>query len=825
LVVGDTTTDPEVLAIFRQNKESRRASSSRTPISILFPGLSPRVQSNIRDIGSGLATALPFKREEGRFVPRPPEEFLQTRLLTDVGERLKRPPREIPGALAEFAFPTISQAVQQRSFAPITQDPVFAALEAIPGIGGLRAARAIVPRKSVTGRVLSPTKSGLKAVDANVPEFVPNAITSEVAKFSPQITVRDATVLGRKNPSAQAARLFNKRFPIESKRAEALQDVGYISPSGVPVGKKYIDASRNFSDLGDVSSGAFSNLDVDRAAIAVEGNNIGFIRKKITEPVREALVTSAEKSSALKIDIQKRTGISAGSSESRLLQELGESGNAITNPKLRSANKLYRQTYDTLLDQWNEKRARVGLEPVPKRTNYFRHVHELNAVQRIFGESISNLPAEVIASQEFINPRSPFYGAALKRLGFEGFKLDAAGGLEGYIDNIVRINEILDPIAEARAHIKFLPGNSQRYFNSWINEGILNKATPIDRFSGKTTGKVLNFLRRVTGKGTIMGNFSTILLQPSSIGLTFQELGPRFTLDGHFNFRTPSGNAFAYRYSRVLKERIPEVDFNPSNFSKVDKVVNYPMLLFDREMVGGAYMGAFKKATSELNLPFRDALLYADDVAARTQAAYSKSSLPPLLRSQVAGAFLQFQTFANNAGNIIARDIIGGTRKGILPPHKAVGQGTKLIVAGVTINYLYGLFGLRNPYDFETFVPGMSFVKNALGLETSGGRFGTPAAIRLALSPIFAAQLLFGDERIKKQAAKDLERIASTAVKGGNQMRKSFKGFKAIQRGGHFSSNGNLLFPITSADEKVRAVMFGPFGTKAGQAYLKKRNF
>ena len=80
------------------------------------------------------------------------------------------------------------------------------------------------------------------------------------------------------------------------------------------------------------------------------------------------------------------------------------------------------------------------------------------------------------------------------------------------------------------------------------------------------------------------------------------------------------------------------------------------------------------------------------------------------------------------------------------------------------------------------------------------------------------------DPQKRAAALKDLRSAGYAIVlgAGGNQLRKSLDGLSTVSRGGRVDARGRVQFPVTTAPEAARAIAFGPYQTKAGQAYIKR---
>jgi hypothetical protein len=100
-------------------------------------------------------------------------------------------------------------------------------------------------------------------------------------------------------------------------------------------------------------------------------------------------------------------------------------------------------------------------------------------------------------------------------------------------------------------------------------------------------------------------------------------------------------------------------------------------------------------------------------------------------------------------------------------------------------------------------------------------RYGAPASLALptAIYQIITVRNPYDQARARKA----LRRALWLSISGGNQIRKSIEGIIAASDGGKFDKRGHLQFFIREPIEKSRAILFGPYGTKAGREYIENR--
>jgi GH24 family phage-related lysozyme (muramidase) len=567
-----------------------------------------------------------------------------------------------------------------------------------------------------------------------------------------------------------------------------------------------------FKDLTEFQASPVSGLDPLRASELVDGKSYGAVRKFIVEPAREA---ERRWKLELKDTLDTLTKVSKGMrSKSELSKLTFKFIEKTLNPKeekkitplIKNTAEYLRKTYDGLLVRINEKRALLKRVPILKRQDYITHIQELSLLDEFF-QGLSNVPDDMVNIPAFSKSNSPFFRFALQRLGGMEFELDAIAAFESYISRAYPIIYNTDVLKSARPLVERLPSNAYKYFSQYLDETMALRPTQADKLVPKSLLKGISWLRVKMGKGAILGNMATVFNQLFTLPNSMAAIGPRWIASATLKSHRNEWRAFTEKYSKVLQSRIFEIDFDPTLLSKVDKTLGFLLQWSDKEMVRIAWGAQFEKSLSK-GVAFEKAIREADDMAFRTQSGFNVTDLPPAFRSRIASSFLQFQNTVNNGLNFLRFDLgKEGQEKGKWRVFKAalMWLGTLLV-----LNRIYREFGIPTPVDEWTDVfPLISMAE-----------YGTPATYSLPTSVLQVTLAKTPQDRNK--ALKALRRAAFLFLPAGNQIRKSLEGIYAASRGGKFDKRGRLQFPIRGFAEKTRSVLFGPYGTKAGQRYIKK---
>lgn len=592
------------------------------------------------------------------------------------------------------------------------------------------------------------------------------------------------------------------------------QGVAKVTKRGIPVMQEFVDYAKKLDDLGPVEYKPTSLLDPVRAANKLDKAEDGLIRRTFLDPIIKADDNLIREAEALKARVSSLAGgVKSGSETDQLIRRYGErrvypenftpDDAAKVTPQVQKAADGFREIYDNLLERANAARSKAGQKLIPRRADYFTHSEELGVLTTLFGD-LEKIPGEMLRVASFTKPNAPFFKFSLPRM-FHRTSAGAIEGFERYMQSALPVIHYTDPIMNTRAHLEFLPPRASSYFNDLAND-LAGKKSLLDRPFPDPVLKFFDAFRRLTSKGTILGNVSTAFLQPSSIASTISRAGFVNTIKAIPETFSDIGVEFAQKYSKVLRARTYDPDINPKTLSKVENVLGWMIKTLDGIIVRNSFIANFKYATNVLKKPLEEAVRYADDLASKTQATNRKVFQPPLLRSRVGSTLGQLQTFTTNLYNQVRRDIpIIAKEKGKM---EAIKSALYLGVSAVAINQLYEEAGLPAPYNLTTFVP-----------FTSSARYGEPTpALSGALG---AAQTIFGEGETRAAGLDRLGRFATSLVPGGRQAVKTLKGLSAISEGGSKTESGNLRFRIKGGLEETRALLFGPNQTEAGRKFYE----
>ena len=614
-------------------------------------------------------------------------------------------------------------------------------------------------------------------------------------------------------------------------------------------------AQHPFRDLTESQAAPLSGLDPRRAARLVDGQDFGPVRQSILDPAQVAAQAgraAGQRDLATlhqavpNLHAVTRLPMSRGPQESEQLFDLIEgrlNPKAIT-PRLQRAAGIMRETYDQLLSDLNVSRQRQGKVPIQRRDNYITHIQTLNLLDDFY-YGLNNVPDDALAIPNVTtHPNSPFFQFALKRLGGPHAK-DAVEAFRRYV---VKANAVIAhaPALQAtRPLIRFLPPRAQGYFTQYLDEVLALKKAKADTLAPRPILNAIRWLRHQVGGGAILGNLSSVFNQLWTVPATVARVGPlravgasgellsatgkdilnrlilrvgaRDYAQAVLDLHKPTVRDFIDQHSPLMQNRRFEIEFDPTTMRRIDKVLGALIQSVDQEMVRLAWLAQFRKSARE-GKAFAHAVREAEETAFATQSGYTPEDLPPAFRSQIAGAFAQFQNSVNNIFNFLRFDV------GIQPLTLArdfrghTGRNPQLLKQALLFfGTVYAMKMLYEHAGIPSAVDGPEDLVPLWGMAEYGPpAFWSPADAVLSLATADTPL-----ERAK--AAAKLKRAAFLLLgRGGNQLRKTLDGIVAVSKGGKFDKRGRLLFPIRETMERGRALLFGIYGTKAGQAYIRR---
>lgn len=625
-----------------------------------------------------------------------------------------------------------------------------------------------------------------------------------------------------------------------------------------------------YGELKDIGNLAKGLRDLDRNFEAAFGPQFDTAKKTFLDPFYRSkgrFVDFQERYlTELKEKIVDGLGIKKGSDESAVVQLLGEK--EINGPQaiarvgadridaVTRAEEWFRGKYDELLTQVNAVRAEIypnnPEKLIPKRRDYFRHYREmaegLGGLINSF-ETPSGIDPQIVGKTPWTKPKSRWLSFAQRRVG-KGTQVDAVGGFLDYVPDaayavhidphIQKFRNLADALADATGETKHL-NNFIDYLRKFAND-LSGKTNEADRAivdfvpGGRTTVRALNWVNGRVKANTILGNVSSSIAQIFNVPQGIASAG-RYSLNGvRDSYRNILGNAGPIETSPFIRERYSDrmyAQFDHGILRNTKRFARWMTGVLDEVGTRFIWNSHHAKALAE-GIP--DPVLWADRQTRRLVAGRGVGDVPLLQKSKLFQMVAPFQLEVTNLWWVM-QDMVKA---------KEFGKLATLFVA----NYLFNKVAEEVKGSGVTFDPIQALVDSArevvadptaTGAIKATGRMAGEVLSNMPLGQTIAAtypefgvkdvmgsgmdlptrKKLFGREDPTRYGSGLLvvrglqDPLTNLALPyGGKQVSKTARGGIAVQNGGVYR-NGKLLFRIDAPDEQIRALLFGPYGTKA----------
>lgn len=468
----------------------------------------------------------------------------------------------------------------------------------------------------------------------------------------------------------------------------------------------------------DINAIAYQRTDPIRLNEKVFGYEIG---KKINDAtINQTKHNTAEKTRWLNQEREdiKKLGIKARSKESAAVQKyveksyINEYGEEVkygdkelakefpdvkTQEKIKYASEVFRNKYDTYIDQINNVLTDLGYNPIPKRKDYMRHFTEISDKLSQWGVPFNrndmdseNLPTDINGLTEFNRPGKNWFASSLERKGMKT-TYDAITGIDGYLEgagnlifhtaDIQRYRTLskfiretygqthgLDNVdsltdAEFEQRVADIQDNKLSKYVAWLDEqanALAGKKGAIDRaaerFLGRRVYTALNTLKSQVGSNmtgfnvrSALTNFASVVQGASKTSKLSFVKGTVSTINNIFH------NDGLINKSDFLTARFGSDTLSQKAWQKISNAGQIFMSGSDyftsNQIWRSKYFENLSKGMKE-----QEAISNADDFSARIMGDRSQGSTAELFNSKTLGFLTQFQLEVNNQWSSMIHD-------------------------------------------------------------------------------------------------------------------------------------------------------------------------
>lgn len=468
----------------------------------------------------------------------------------------------------------------------------------------------------------------------------------------------------------------------------------------------------------DINAIAYQRTDPIRLNEKVFGYEIG---KKINDAtINQTKHNTAEKTRWLNQEREdiKKLGIKARSKESAAVQKyveksyINEYGEEVkygdkelakefpdvkTQEKIKYASEVFRNKYDTYIDQINNVLTDLGYNPIPKRKDYMRHFTEISDKLSQWGVPFNrndmdseNLPTDINGLTEFNRPGKNWFASSLERKGMKT-TYDAITGIDGYLEgagnlifhtaDIQRYRTLskfiretygqthgLDNVdsltdAEFEQRVADIQDNKLSKYVAWLDEqanALAGKKGAIDRaaerFLGRRVYTALNTLKSQVGSNmtgfnvrSALTNFASAVQGASKTSKLSFVKGTVSTINNIFH------NDGLINKSDFLTSRLVNDTLSQKTWQKISNAgqvfMNGSDYFTSNQIWRSKYFENLSKGMSE-----QDAISNADDFSARIMGDRSQGATAEIFNSKTLGFLTQFQLEVNNQWSSMIHD-------------------------------------------------------------------------------------------------------------------------------------------------------------------------
>lgn len=468
----------------------------------------------------------------------------------------------------------------------------------------------------------------------------------------------------------------------------------------------------------DINAIAYQRTDPIRLNEKVFGYEIG---KKINDAtINQTKHNTAEKTRWLNQEREdiKKLGIKARSKESAAVQKyveksyINEYGEEVkygdkelakefpdvkTQEKIKYASEVFRNKYDTYIDQINNVLTDLGYNPIPKRKDYMRHFTEISDKLSQWGVPFNrndmdseNLPTDINGLTEFNRPGKNWFASSLERKGMKT-TYDAITGIDGYLEgagnlifhtaDIQRYRTLskfiretygqthgLDNVdsltdAEFEQRVADIQDNKLSKYVAWLDEqanALAGKKGAIDRaaerFLGRRVYTALNTLKSQVGSNmtgfnvrSALTNFASAVQGASKTSKLSFVKGTVSTINNIFH------NDGLINKSDFLTARFGSDTLSQKAWQKISNAGQIFMggsdYFTSNQIWRSKYFENLSKGMKE-----QEAISNADDFSARIMGDRSQGSTAELFNSKTLGFLTQFQLEVNNQWSSMIHD-------------------------------------------------------------------------------------------------------------------------------------------------------------------------
>jgi hypothetical protein len=644
--------------------------------------------------------------------------------------------------------------------------------------------------------------------------------------------------------------LYDESKTFGFREEGSLYDVKREMPPPPTVRGGITPPKLNFPAWKDKAQFSYSRETLERNLEDIAGADAEKVKDFLVNPIRgreTARVDLVNKIRKTLGSILKENKIKVLSKEDALIRLYGEGkisavdmARQTNNVKgVVSASNAFRAVYDKLLDLWNGQRQEFGLEPIPKRADYFRHFEDIANIIQSFGVILrkDEIPTEIAGITHIFNPNAPFTTAQLRRKGSKT-SLSSIRGMDNYLDSVSNSIFHIESLQRLKSVIKYMENAGDMiqlpHFMTSLREyyrQLAGKKAMVDRAVEDVFGRmglsVTNTLRSQAGKNLILGNLSASLTNLIPLLTQFPATTPKkYVIAGLYDGIDAILKKDFYKVdgeiSPFLLRRYPVQRIAPTAGENFQSLLGSVFSGLDR-LAARIIVSAQYRRNIDLGMSKKEAMQKADSYAGKVIADRSRGNLPTMFGSRLLGIATQFQVEVNNMMSFIFKDIPEMARERKLNYVSAMLQ---FLVYSYAFNEIFEKVAGRkptiDPIQYALTLLGVDkedkdrpFSQRAVkawkdisgnipfvGSLSSGGRFPITSGIPNV------PKMMEGKANIAREFIKPILFLLFPG--GGLQLQKTIEGLASFKSGVVKTQGGQVTTPIEQTPQNlIRGALFG----------------
>lgn len=546
-----------------------------------------------------------------------------------------------------------------------------------------------------------------------------------------------------------------------------------------------------------------------------------------------------------KKDGKRMTALLRGKNATKAEKQLAKQA----TDKEKVAVKKIRKVLKEMNDQVNQTRMAMGKERIPFRPDLMTDMEKSSGWFRAIKDKVKGVNKEHL---DFMHPNTKT-GKELMESATEYREDNLFKVLDNYINSAGHEVHVAPTTAYLREVSGVLDSRGMKRASKWLSEyadeNLLGKISKADDLAGLEPQRLRTRVFKTIQQSRVLGGLGAnirwmLFTMPASISNTVMKTGWQNTLRGGAKWfmsgarRAEIKKLPSYRAKTGLSvgrtgmgdlEQMSRTLYK-SKIDNFNDFINIIPGIIEKHMTGMSMSAGMEQAT-RYGMGTKTKRLFSDYVGQVTQSMYDRTHRTKMMNSLFLRTVSPFQTFTFEMFRHAKNLTVGGGGIPLRAKQKMI-QATNLMVATWMVNEVHEkMFGkpLTTPGTFTPMVGGVTdkWYENFKNMTTDEKqRYSHPRRPAPPVEDVDRMQEAINDimEHDNWNGLRS-ELIYWTmgmkGVGGAGQVNRTIDGIMALEEGEQRDVTGDKMFDIETEPDKVRAVLFGPYGTEASREHYE----